>query len=182
MSVSLAEVAASTSDDLLDHARARRAPVNLLVSTGRASIGCAPRTKPVDPGEDPPSGPLGGLVEDGVRAALMTISHAAHHVAGPVAVAETRGSAENRGSAQIRGSALTRRSAQTPRSAQGRGSAQPRRSAETRRSAQIRGHSADPSESRQISDAARERARLSTLGVLERRMPRTRGRLRGDAA
>lgn len=54
-------VAAWTFDDLLDYAGAHRVPVNLLVSNGYPSIGCAPCTKPVAPGEDPRSGRWAGL-------------------------------------------------------------------------------------------------------------------------
>jgi len=54
-------VAAWTFDDLLDYAGAHQVPVNLLVSSGYPSIGCAPCTKPVAAGEDPRSGRWAGL-------------------------------------------------------------------------------------------------------------------------
>ncbi|MCT9002577.1 phosphoadenylyl-sulfate reductase [Microbacterium memoriense] len=54
-------VAAWTFDDLLDYAGLHQVPVNLLVSNGYPSIGCAPCTKAVAPGEDPRSGRWAGL-------------------------------------------------------------------------------------------------------------------------
>lgn len=53
-------VAAWSFDDVLGYARAHGAPVNLLVDFGYPSIGCAPCTQPVAPGEDPRSGRWAG--------------------------------------------------------------------------------------------------------------------------
>ncbi|MGN8552837.1 UNVERIFIED_CONTAM: phosphoadenylyl-sulfate reductase [Microbacterium sp. SLM126] len=54
-------VAAWSFDDVLAHATAHKAPVNLLVGFGYPSIGCAPCTQPVAAGEDPRSGRWAGL-------------------------------------------------------------------------------------------------------------------------
>ncbi|MBF4461214.1 MULTISPECIES: phosphoadenylyl-sulfate reductase [unclassified Rathayibacter] len=56
-------VAAWSFDDLLDYAGTHRVPVNLLVSNGYPSIGCAPCTQPVAPGEDPRAGRWAGLAK-----------------------------------------------------------------------------------------------------------------------
>ncbi|WP_309126986.1 phosphoadenylyl-sulfate reductase [Microbacterium sp.] len=56
-------VAAWSFDDLIDYAGAHDVPVNPLVSNGYPSIGCAPCTKPVAPGDDPRSGRWAGLAK-----------------------------------------------------------------------------------------------------------------------
>lgn len=56
-------VAAWTFDDLVDYAAAHAVPVNPLIANGYPSIGCAPCTKPVDPGADPRSGRWAGLAK-----------------------------------------------------------------------------------------------------------------------
>ncbi|WP_350348461.1 phosphoadenylyl-sulfate reductase [Agromyces sp. G08B096] len=54
-------LAAWSFDDLLDHAGAFGVPVNDLLGRGYPSIGCAPCTRPVAPGEDPRAGRWAGL-------------------------------------------------------------------------------------------------------------------------
>ncbi|WP_341976994.1 phosphoadenylyl-sulfate reductase [Microbacterium sp. LTA6] len=54
-------VAAWSFDDLIDYATVHEVPVNPLVANGYPSIGCAPCTKAVAPGEDPRSGRWAGL-------------------------------------------------------------------------------------------------------------------------
>jgi phosphoadenosine phosphosulfate reductase len=54
-------LAAWTFDELLDYASTHAVPVNLLMSNGYPSIGCAPCTRPVAPGEDPRAGRWAGL-------------------------------------------------------------------------------------------------------------------------
>ncbi|MFK4852612.1 phosphoadenylyl-sulfate reductase [Microbacterium sp. ZW T6_19] len=54
-------VAAWTFDDLIDYATVHEVPVNPLIANGYPSIGCAPCTKQVAPGEDPRSGRWAGL-------------------------------------------------------------------------------------------------------------------------
>ena len=56
-------VAAWSFDELMDYARAHKAPVNLLTGFGYPSIGCEPCTKPVAPGEDPRSGRWAGTAK-----------------------------------------------------------------------------------------------------------------------
>ncbi|GGF34342.1 phosphoadenosine phosphosulfate reductase [Microbacterium sorbitolivorans] len=56
-------VAAWTFDDLIDYATAHTVPVNPLIANGYPSIGCAPCTQPVAPGEDPRSGRWAGLAK-----------------------------------------------------------------------------------------------------------------------
>ena len=56
-------VAAWTFDELLDYAARHAVPVNLLMSNGYPSIGCAPCTRPVAPGEDPRAGRWAGLAK-----------------------------------------------------------------------------------------------------------------------
>ena len=56
-------VAAWSFDDLIDYATEHAVPVNPLVANGYPSIGCAPCTKPVAPGEDPRSGRWAGLAK-----------------------------------------------------------------------------------------------------------------------
>lgn len=56
-------LAAWSFDELLDYAGAHQVPVNLLMSHGYPSIGCAPCTKPVAEGEDPRSGRWAGLAK-----------------------------------------------------------------------------------------------------------------------
>jgi phosphoadenosine phosphosulfate reductase len=45
-----------TEDQVWEYAKARRLPVNRLHSQGYPSIGCAPCTRPVAPGEHPRAG------------------------------------------------------------------------------------------------------------------------------
>lgn len=56
-------VAAWTFDDLIDYATVHTVPVNPLIANGYPSIGCAPCTQPVAPGEDPRSGRWAGLAK-----------------------------------------------------------------------------------------------------------------------
>jgi phosphoadenosine phosphosulfate reductase len=49
-------LAAWTSEDVRDHVKAHGVPTNPLHEQGYASIGCAPCTTPVAPGEDPRAG------------------------------------------------------------------------------------------------------------------------------
>ncbi|WP_240423680.1 phosphoadenylyl-sulfate reductase [Microbacterium halotolerans] len=52
-----------TFDDLIEYATAHDVPVNPLIANGYPSIGCAPCTKPVAPGDDPRSGRWAGLAK-----------------------------------------------------------------------------------------------------------------------
>jgi phosphoadenosine phosphosulfate reductase len=54
-------LAAWTQDDVDDYIDEHDVPVNPLVELGYASIGCAPCTRPVAPGEDPRAGRWAGL-------------------------------------------------------------------------------------------------------------------------
>ncbi|MGX1792428.1 phosphoadenylyl-sulfate reductase [Microbacterium sp. NPDC055312] len=56
-------VAAWSFDDLTDYATAHDVPVHPLIANGYPSIGCAPCTKPVAPGDDPRSGRWAGLTK-----------------------------------------------------------------------------------------------------------------------
>ncbi|UWF77436.1 MULTISPECIES: phosphoadenylyl-sulfate reductase [Microbacterium] len=56
-------VAAWTFDDLIGYATAHEVVVNPLVANGYPSIGCAPCTRPVAPGDDPRSGRWAGLAK-----------------------------------------------------------------------------------------------------------------------
>ena len=56
-------IAAWTFDDVLDYAGAHQVPVNLLLTDGYPSIGCAPCTRRVEPGEDPRAGRWAGLAK-----------------------------------------------------------------------------------------------------------------------
>ena len=56
-------LAAWTFDELLDYAGEHEVPVNLLLSNGYPSIGCAPCTRPVAEGEDPRAGRWAGLTK-----------------------------------------------------------------------------------------------------------------------
>lgn len=56
-------IAAWTFDDLLDYAGAHSVPINLLLTDGYPSIGCAPCTRRVEPGEDPRAGRWAGLAK-----------------------------------------------------------------------------------------------------------------------
>ena len=47
-------------DDLVEHSNSERLPVNPLLSEGYLSIGCAPCTRKVAPGEDPRAGRWSG--------------------------------------------------------------------------------------------------------------------------
>lgn len=72
--VKINPLAAWTFDDLLDYSGAHRVPVNLLLTEGYPSIGCAPCTRPVAPGEDPRAGRWAGLAktECGLHSANLT--------------------------------------------------------------------------------------------------------------
>ncbi|HZK37106.1 MAG TPA: phosphoadenylyl-sulfate reductase, partial [Aeromicrobium sp.] len=59
--VKINPLAAWSFDDLLDYANEHGVVVNPLVNDGYPSIGCAPCTKRVAPGEDPRSGRWAGL-------------------------------------------------------------------------------------------------------------------------
>ena len=50
-------------DDLLGYASTHQVPVNLLLTDGYPSIGCAPCTRRVEPGEDPRAGRWAGLAK-----------------------------------------------------------------------------------------------------------------------
>lgn len=56
-------LAAWTFDELLDYAGTHSIPVNLLLTEGYPSIGCAPCTRRVEPGEDPRAGRWAGLAK-----------------------------------------------------------------------------------------------------------------------
>jgi phosphoadenosine phosphosulfate reductase len=56
-------LAAWTQDDVDDYIDEHDVPVNPLVEFGYASIGCAPCTRPVPPGEDPRAGRWAGLAK-----------------------------------------------------------------------------------------------------------------------
>ena len=56
-------LAAWSFDDLLDYAGSNQVPVNLLLTDGYPSIGCAPCTRRVEPGEDPRAGRWAGLAK-----------------------------------------------------------------------------------------------------------------------
>ena len=56
-------IAAWSFDDLLDYAGAHSVPINLLLTDGYPSIGCAPCTRRVEPGEDPRAGRWAGLAK-----------------------------------------------------------------------------------------------------------------------
>ena len=56
-------LAAWSFDDLIDYAGTHSVPVNLLLTDGYPSIGCAPCTRRVEPGEDPRSGRWAGLAK-----------------------------------------------------------------------------------------------------------------------
>lgn len=61
--VKINPIAAWTFDDVLDYARDHAVPVNPLLTQGYPSIGCAPCTRPVAPGEDPRAGRWAGLAK-----------------------------------------------------------------------------------------------------------------------
>ena len=54
--VKLNPLAAWSDQDLLDYIAEHQLPVHPLLAQGYLSIGCAPTTRPVQPGEDPRSG------------------------------------------------------------------------------------------------------------------------------
>ena len=61
--VKLNPLAAWSFDELLDYAGRFEVPVNLLLTDGYPSIGCAPCTRRVEPGEDPRAGRWAGLTK-----------------------------------------------------------------------------------------------------------------------
>lgn len=61
--VKLNPIAAWTFDELADYAGRHGVPINLLLAEGYPSIGCAPCTRPVAPGEDPRAGRWAGLAK-----------------------------------------------------------------------------------------------------------------------
>ena len=54
--VKIAPLADWTEDEVWDYIRANDVPYNALYDKGFPSIGCAPCTRPIKPGEDPRSG------------------------------------------------------------------------------------------------------------------------------
>ncbi|TAL43626.1 MAG: phosphoadenylyl-sulfate reductase, partial [Salinibacterium sp.] len=54
-------LAAWTFDELIDYAGVNGVPINMLMANGYPSIGCAPCTRAVAPGEDPRAGRWAGL-------------------------------------------------------------------------------------------------------------------------
>ena len=61
--VKINPLAAWTFDELLDYAGSHGVPINLLLTEGYPSIGCAPCTRPVAAGEDPRAGRWAGLAK-----------------------------------------------------------------------------------------------------------------------
>jgi 3'-phosphoadenosine 5'-phosphosulfate sulfotransferase (PAPS reductase)/FAD synthetase len=61
--VKINPIAAWSFDELLDYASTHQVPVNPLLTQGYPSIGCAPCTRPVAPGEDPRAGRWAGLAK-----------------------------------------------------------------------------------------------------------------------
>lgn len=61
--VKLNPIASWSLDRLVDHAASRGLPVNPLLADGYPSIGCAPCTRRVEPGEDPRAGRWAGLAK-----------------------------------------------------------------------------------------------------------------------
>ena len=61
--VKINPIAAWSFDEQLAYATAHQVPVNPLLSQGYPSIGCAPCTRPVAPGEDPRAGRWAGLAK-----------------------------------------------------------------------------------------------------------------------
>ncbi len=59
--VKINPIAAWSFDELLDYATTHQVPTNPLLTQGYPSIGCAPCTRPVAPGEDPRAGRWAGL-------------------------------------------------------------------------------------------------------------------------
>jgi sulfate adenylyltransferase subunit 2 len=59
--VKINPIAAWSFDELLDYASTHRVPTNPLLTQGYPSIGCAPCTRPVAPGEDPRAGRWAGM-------------------------------------------------------------------------------------------------------------------------
>ena len=61
--VKINPIAAWSFDEVLDYAGTHAVPVNPLLTQGYPSIGCAPCTRPVAPGEDPRAGRWAGLAK-----------------------------------------------------------------------------------------------------------------------
>ncbi|HOA89879.1 MAG TPA: phosphoadenylyl-sulfate reductase [Propioniciclava tarda] len=61
--VKINPIATWTFDQLADYAGRHAVPINLLLGEGYPSIGCAPCTRPVAPGEDPRAGRWAGLAK-----------------------------------------------------------------------------------------------------------------------
>lgn len=61
--VKINPIAAWSFDDVLDYAEANFVPINPLLADGYPSIGCAPCTRRVAPGEDPRAGRWAGLAK-----------------------------------------------------------------------------------------------------------------------
>lgn len=61
--VKINPIAAWSLDDVLDYAGTQQVPINLLLTEGYPSIGCAPCTRPVAAGEDPRAGRWAGLAK-----------------------------------------------------------------------------------------------------------------------
>ena len=61
--VKINPLAAWSFDDVIDYATGNGVPINLLLTEGYPSIGCAPCTRPVAPGEDPRAGRWAGAAK-----------------------------------------------------------------------------------------------------------------------
>lgn len=61
--VKINPIAAWSFEDVLDYARDHLIPVNPLLSQGYPSVGCAPCTRRVNPGDDPRAGRWAGLAK-----------------------------------------------------------------------------------------------------------------------
>ena len=61
--VKINPIAAWTFDEVVEYAGTHGVPINLLLTEGYPSIGCAPCTRPVAPGEDPRAGRWAGLAK-----------------------------------------------------------------------------------------------------------------------
>ena len=69
--VKINPVATWTDDDIANYETDHGLPMHPLMSQGYLSIGCAPTTRPVAPGEDPRAGRWAGMRQDRVRPARL---------------------------------------------------------------------------------------------------------------